>query len=396
MSRVFSFERDPYLQVLEVQVRQVDRVDDCSVALLDDTVLYPEGGGQPADRGRLGAVAVVDVQRREGEVLHFLESSVEPGPHQLVLDWARRFDHMQQHTAQHLISRIALDRFGWATKSFHLGPESSDIELTTPPPSSTDLQGLEDAVCDLIAENRPVSCRRVTPQEYSELEVRSRGLPADHRGDVRLVEIEGVDLNTCGGTHVRATAELGVVKLLGAEPLRGGCRLYWLAGLRVRTRLAESNERSAGLRRLFDAGDHELLEVAGKRLEQMADLNRKVRRLENSVAASAARELLDQPESVVEAHLSDLGAGVLRTVARIFSEESAKGLALLTTTENEQTFFALAAGQNRGIDLKILGAQVADIFEGRGGCNRRVFQGKVRSLAKRDLAFSLIRAAVER
>ena len=201
------------------------RDDGRPYAVLDDTVLYPEGGGQPADRGRLGAVAVVDVQRVEGEIRHFLEAPVELGAAVLELDWRRRHDHMQQHTAQHLLSALALERFGWATRSFHLGAETSDIEL--------DAAGAVRRAISRRSRTRrrprsPPAGRSPRagsrPRSTPSLDVRSRGLPAGHTGDIRLVEIEGVDLNTCGGTHLRSTAEIEAVKLLRAEPLRGGCR----------------------------------------------------------------------------------------------------------------------------------------------------------------------------
>jgi Ser-tRNA(Ala) deacylase AlaX len=390
MSQIYAFERDPYARELAVEVQRTDWMGDRPIAVLDDTILFPEGGGQPADRGRLGSVEVVDVQRKEGEVLHFLESPVDRGPGQLSLDWARRFDHMQQHSAQHLISRAALDRFGWATKSFHLGPEWSDIELGTAPLTVSDLRVLEDMVCDLIGENRTISCRRVSVEELADLEVRSRGLPADHRGDIRLVEIEGVDLNTCGGTHVRSTAEIGIVKLLRAEPLRGGCRLYWLAGQRVRDRFVEYQGRNDALRSLFDASDNDLLEVAAKKLKRLTDLKRQNRHLEERLATVIAKEIVRDTEPIVEAHLGDLSAAGIRLVAQIFSEQSAHGCAFLTTEDDGQAFFALAVGPESGADLSNLGKQVAEILEGRGGGSRSVFQGKAGSLVRRDEAVALI------
>jgi len=173
-----SYERDPYLRKLAVRVLRSGVEDGRFWALLDDTVCYPEGGGQPADCGRLAGVAVLDVQRVEGEVTHFLAAEVAEGEALLELDWSRRFDHMQQHTAQHLLSAIALSRWGWATRSFHIGTARCDIELDVAEPSADDLLDLEEAVVAEIRAARPVRCRRVSEAEYAALEVRSRGLPA--------------------------------------------------------------------------------------------------------------------------------------------------------------------------------------------------------------------------
>lgn len=220
-----AYERDPRRRELDAEVIAVGEESGRPWARLADTVLYPEGGGQPADHGWLGDVAVEDVQKRGGEVVHYLASAVSPGRATLRLDWARRFDHMQQHTAQHLLSAVAADRFGWETTSFHLGAQTCDVELAAGALPAEQVSELEEAIAVEVRAARPVTTRRVSPEAMAGLAVRSRGLPAGHVGDVRLVEIAGIDLNTCGGTHLASTAEIECVKLLRSEPMRGGVRL---------------------------------------------------------------------------------------------------------------------------------------------------------------------------
>src|SRR5664280_1407985 len=234
MDRIPAYERDPYMKELTTEIVETGVEGGVPFAVLAETVLYPEGGGQPADRGWLGGVEVTDVQRREATIRHFLARPVEAGPVTVRLDWVRRFDHMQQHTGQHLLTAVAADRFGWPTTAFHLG-ERRDPELDVADP----------------------------------LAVRTRGLPASHQGDVRLVGIAGTDLNTCGGTHVRSTAEIEVIKLLGAEPMRGGTRLTFVAGGRVRARLGTHEALNARLRAALGAPDEEIAAVAEAKLEQL-------------------------------------------------------------------------------------------------------------------------------
>src|ERR1044072_7336430 len=202
-----AYERDPRLRELEGDARAVRGESGRPGARLSDTVLSPGGGGAPAARGWLGEIAVEEVQRRGGEVFHVLASAASPGRATVRLDWARGFDHMQQHTAQHLLSAIAADRFGWETTSFHLGAETCGGELAASELAADRVAELEDAVPAEVRAARPVTTRRVTPDSLAGLAVRSRGLPAGHTGDVRLVEIAGIDLNTCGGTHLAPTAE---------------------------------------------------------------------------------------------------------------------------------------------------------------------------------------------
>ena len=229
-----AYEREPYRTTLDTSILETGDEEGRPYAILGDTILFPEGGGQPPDHGFLNDVEVLDVQKTGGEVRHYVAAPVAPGPVKVRLDWDRRFDLMQQHTGQHLLSAVAEDRFGWPTTAFHLGPEVCDVELDVRAPSPADLEALGDAIAAEIRAARAVRPRRVTLDELRALPVRTRGLPEGHAGDVRLVEIEGVDLNTCGGTHLSSTAEIEVVALLSAEPLRGGTRLSFVAGRRAR------------------------------------------------------------------------------------------------------------------------------------------------------------------
>ncbi len=255
MSAVPAYERDPRRTELLTEVVATGTDEGRPFALLADTILYPEGGGQPSDRGVLGETPVLDVRSGPDGIRHYLAAPVAEGPVRLRLDWDRRFDHMQQHTAQHLLTAVAQDRFRWETTAFHLGERVSDIELKAPKLPPEGLRALEDAVAAEIRAARPVTARRVPPEEVARLPVRTRGLPEGHVGDVRLVEIEGLDLNTCGGTHLASTAEIELVALVSTEAIRGGTRLFFAAGGRARRRLAAHEERNAALRKLLGAPD---------------------------------------------------------------------------------------------------------------------------------------------
>ena len=303
------------------------------------------------------------------------------------LDWDRRFDHMQQHTGQHLLSAIAQDGFGWPTTAFHLGPEVSDVELEARALSAADLTALEDAVAAEIRAARAVCPRRVTFDEFRALPVRTRGLPEDHTGDVRLVEIVGVDLNTCGGTHLSNTAEIEAVALLSTEPLRGGTRLFFAAGRRARRRLARHEERSAALRALLGAPDAGLAGAAKAKLEQLADAQRALRRADEDLAAAASGAALASGERVVRAHFDGRDMAFVQTVARRFSEKAGPRAAFLTATRDGQHFFALGVGEGFG-DAQALGREIASLLGGKGGGAGRVFQGKAPGLLAADRALA--------
>jgi alanyl-tRNA synthetase len=391
-ARLLAYERDPSLTELEARVVEAGREGERDFAVLDDTVFYPEGGGQPADKGTINGVEVTDVQKRGGEVRHYVASPLAPGPAALRLDAARRFDHMQQHTGQHLLSAVAEDRFGWRTTAFHLGASVCDVELDVPAISAAERRALEEAVAAEIRAARPVHVRRVALEEMADLPVRTRGLPEGHAGDVRHVEIEGVDLNTCGGTHLRSTAEIESVALLSSERVRGGTRLFFVCGGRVRRRLAEDEERNASLRALFGAADAELASVAGAKLEQLASSERSVKKLEEELAASLADSLAAEGGAVLERHLEGRDLAFLQQVARRVSSRARRTLLFLTGSKDGAHAFVLSAGEDLAVDVAALGREVAGFLGGRGGGSGRVFQGKAASFDARERAVDALRS----
>lgn len=395
MSELFSFENEPYRRQLDVEVLVIGQQDGRLYAVLDDTLLFPEGGGQPADHGFLSgpvasSVAVDDVQKVDGEVRHFFSGDLQLGDASLEIDWDRRFDHMQQHTAQHLLTAIAADRFGWKTTSFHLRAEVCDIELAVESLDGGQLHELEEAVMAEVRAARGVTTRRVAKEALEGLDLRTRGLPSDHRGDVRLVEIEGLDLNNCGGTHLRSTAEIEGVKLLAAETCRGGIRLLWIAGQRLRRRVASHELRNRQLRQLLGAADDELVDIAGLKLEQLKQAEKDLASLRGELGDLRLADLLAQSGPWVSAHYDGVDMPFLQRLARGFLPAAAGRCLFLTASDPAGHCFVLARGENNDLDLQPLGRRVAELLEGRGGGRGTLFQGKAASMARRDEALEIL------
>ena len=387
------YERDPRAVGLDTRVLRAWGASGGAWAVLEDTLFYPEGGGQPCDRGAINGVEVLEVVKVQGEVRHRLAAPLAEGPAACRLDWFRRFDHMQQHTGQHLLTALAQDRFGWATTAFHLGPAVSDIELAVPLLTPADLGALEEAVAAEIRAARPVQARWVDAEGYGQAPVRSRGLPEGHAGDIRLVEIQGVDLNTCGGTHLAHTGELEALALLGTEPLRGGTRLWFVAGGRVRRRLAEHEARSAAFRTLLGAPDAELVPALQGRLDQAQQAERRLRRAEEALSEAAAAALARDPGPLAEAHLGERDMGFLQRVARQALEAAPHLAVFLTAEAGGQGIFLLAAGPEAPLEVPAAGRRVADLLGAKGGGSGRTFQGKAPDLARRTEALASLRRA---
>ncbi|MDR3685249.1 MAG: alanyl-tRNA editing protein [Geothrix sp.] len=387
-----AYERDPYATTLETRILKGGEEKGCPFVVLEDTVFYPEGGGQPCDLGTVNGVAVLDVQKRQGELRHLLGAALPEGPASLKLDWARRFDHMQQHTGQHLLTAVAQDRFQWETTAFHLGPQVCDIELSAHAISLREMAQLEEAVASEIRAHHEISARWVSPGAYGQEPVRSRGLPEGHTGDIRLVQIAGVDLNTCGGTHLRHSGEIEVLKLLGTEAIRGGTRLFYVAGGRARLRLGAHENRSAALRALLGAPDEELVSALQIKLDQLLALERRSRKLEEDLAEYQAAALAARPGALVEAHLEHRDMAFLQKLARgILGLDPAKAV-FLTAEAGGQGIFLLSAGEGSPLDVPAAGKALAAVLGAKGGGAGKTFQGKAPSLAARAEALARLQA----
>ena len=419
-----AYEVDPYLRRLETELLSLGTDERGVYAVLADTILYPEGGGQPADHGTLvpGAGAappggalwrVVDVRRVGGETRHYLNGGGEPagqptlsmtasgqeangtetpspGPIVLELDWARRYDHMQQHSAQHLLSAVAEDEYHWPTTSFHLGAEVSDVELDVPALQDAQIVALEDQLAIHVRAGRPLLQSYVNIEAGVPGGVRSRGLPDGHSGPLRLIEIEGVDVCACGGTHLRSTAEMEAVKLLHSEPMRGGTRLYFVAGARTRRRLGAGEERLRELRGVLGVPESELADAARARIEQSTSLARALQARELALSEAHARRLAALAEPVAG---DSLDTALVALVAQAATRLDGRGL-VLVAADSESGPFALGAGMQCTADVQKAGGLVAGVLDGRGGGSGRLYTGRADRLHKLPEALDLLRHAV--
>lgn len=383
----------PYRRAIDTEVLETREVSDGGgrQVRLAETVFYAEGGGQPADTGTIDGAAVRDVQRdEEGRIWHLLAAESAPpeeGAEVAVeIDWARRFDHMQQHTAQHLITAIADDEFELPTVSFHLGEDYSSIDLDVGRLSRKKLRALEHRVNEEIRAARPVGFRQVAPEEYDELDLRSRGLPDDHSGAVRLVEIEGLDLNTCGGTHVSNTAQLQSIKLIGAESTRERVRLSYLAGGRVLQRLGICLRREGELNEVLSCGPDEHVEAVERVMQDAQAAGQQLRGLREELAELLALRLADGSERVVELHRDEPDFEFLNAIARRTLEADVEGekVVFLTAAEpgEQRAGIFLVAGPGELVDE--VGVGVAERLEGRGGGPPGIYQGKAERLDRRE------------
>jgi alanyl-tRNA synthetase len=335
--------------------------------LLDRTAFYPTSGGQPNDLGKLGEARVLDVRDDGEDVVHIVDEELRPGAVDGCVEWGRRFDHMQQHTGQHLLSAIFQERFGLPTVSFHLGAELSTIDLHGPEPSADALLGAQRAANAVIFEDRPVTVRYGTADQLAQRGVRKE---VDREGILRAIEIEAVDLQPCGGTHVKSTGQIGMVLVRRCTKIRQDWRVEFAAGARadrvasndfrlLRTigeRLSCSpDEAQAAIERLTDERDasHKNLRIAWQQLaEDRAQL-----------LLASAEQGKDGALCVV-AVLREESAELLLPLATELAKKE-KTVALLAHEPSGQLVFAQSPGKSA--DLGAILKQVFATIPGKGG-----------------------------
>jgi Ser-tRNA(Ala) deacylase AlaX len=378
MEKHMAYQADPSAKSLATNVLRVFEENGRCCAILEDSIFFPEGGGQPGDLGRVGSANLLEVAWRQGEAVHVCDSTLEGGPIVLTLDWARRYDHMQQHTGQHLLTAVARARFGWATLAFHLGPDLCDIELDAPMITPQQRLELEDAAIEEIVAGRSVSARWVTREDFDKLSARSRGLPEGHDGDVRLVEIDGLDINACGGTHLASTSELECVKLIGTESIRGGTRLFFVFGKRLRNRLEAHEQRAHQLRTILGRPDDALVAAVEQRIAHEKELDRAQRLSDGELAAAYAKLALPQVAGgvLISRHFENKDADFLQKFSRALLDADNSRLVFATAEKGGASFFSLAAGSACQADVPALGRQAAALLGGKGGGSGKQFQGK--------------------
>src|SRR3954468_15265654 len=285
--------RDPYLSSFRAHLLEVRDLDGKPAAVLDQSAFYPEGGGQPGDRGTLGAAQILDTQERGGEVLHVLDPPLQPGEYEARVDWSRRFDHMQQHHGQHLLS-AAFDKLGAPTVSFHLGERTCTIDLDAPL-GRVDAGKAEALANESVWRNLPVVARDFTGEERAKLALRKEPVKED-----RVVLVEGVYASPCGGTHPARTGDVGCVAILRVQKWgEGKARVEFACGARVVRLLHEAAGAVAAAAEALKAAPADLAQAAARVAAESQARRKSADALLEELAAIEAARLRAQGSPVV-------------------------------------------------------------------------------------------------
>lgn len=368
--------------------------------LFDDTILFPEGGGQPEDLGCLNNnISVLHVQREGDKAVHFTNAPLDLGtPVHMKVNWDRRWDHMQQHSGQHLITAVIESIMGHKTLSWCLGvgiDSKCFIELDSSEVSPERLQEAEIECNKVIMEARPVNVRIIERDSDEFALVRSRGLPSGSVGPIRVIDMTGVDVNMCCGTHVSNLSHLQCVKLLHTEQKGTSSTLiYFMVGGRICHQLGRMHNAERDFNKLLSCGPAEHLhqiEKISKKQRADAKLHKMYLR---EIAELTVKNHLSSPavvEPVFVLHRDDADHEFMSVICNMLLPHK---LALLLTGGGKKGQGTFLMSSNDEKLVSILGPQVSDILEGKGGGKGTRYQGKAQKIENHQIAFELIKKSI--
>jgi len=369
---------DPFLRAFSARVVSCEAVKGGFAVVLDETAFYPEGGGQSADHGTLGMVNVLDVHEKDGEIVHLCDGAFEVGETvRGEIDWARRFDHMQQHSGEHICSGLICARFGCDNVGFHMGADVVTIDFNADI-AWDDLMEIERRANEYICEDHPIDVNFYRGAALDAVEYRSKK-PLD--GDVRIVAFPGADCCACCGTHVARSGQVGVVKFLSCQKFREGVRIELLCGARAYRYLSATWEQNLRVAQSLSAKPTESARAVERMEAELGALKLRAARLEGEVfAAVAARHA---------------NAGDVLLFEEDMSPESVRKLcdAVMNACGGRCAVFAgadgawkYAVGQVDG-DLRALVKEMNAALNGRGGGKPFFAQGSASAARKEIEAF---------
>lgn len=361
------YEADPYCARFSARVLSCVKGKAGWEVALDQTAFYPEGGGQPGDWGRLDGALVTDTRQREGTVVHLCDRPLPEG--QTVtgeIDWPRRFDHMQQHSGEHIVSGMICARYGCDNVGFHLGKETVTIDFNYPIPPE-DLPELQRAANAYIWEDHPVEIALLEGEALARAVYRSK---KEIPGAVRLVAFPGADRCACCGTHVRSSGQVGLAALLSCQRFREGVRIELLCGKRAMDYLAGAEAQNAAVSRLLSAKPLETQGAVSRLLQELEKQKARAAALEEEKLDRLVRSLAGAEQALL------LAEGLSPDGVRRLCDKglAACGLCAVFSPAEEGYHYALGA---RSEDLRPLAKELNAALSGRGGGKPGFIQGRV-------------------
>ncbi len=378
---------DAYKQDFTTKVIKQDYDKDGNLyVILNETAFYPTGGGQPHDTGTLNGIAVLGVEEVDEEIRHFIAEQLHTEEVEGKINWERRFDHMQQHAAQHILSAAFWDYFNIPTIGFHLGKETVTIDLETENLHAETVKKAVQIANKIVFENHPILIKWMNLEEAKTLPLRKKPTMTEN---IRVVIIENFDYNGCGGTHPKRTGEVGPIQVLGWERNKGGIRLTFIAGWRTLKLMGQQQQIMKDVSKQLNSSEADIPAKVAQLLTSQKENEKAMQTMTEKLLYTEANELLQQPTKI--------HAGIL--ISKVFTNRSMQEIAKLSAIITEQqehaiTYFVienedklqciLACGKTVTLDMNALLKEALPTIEGKGGGNKKSARGGGKAMMSGD------------
>ncbi|MDT3495082.1 DHHA1 domain-containing protein [Bacillus toyonensis] len=354
--------------------------------VLNETAFYPTGGGQPYDTGTLNGTLVTNVEEVNGEIRHFIAEQLETEEVEGKINWERRFDNMQQHAAQHILSAAFWDHFNIPTIGFHLGKETVTIDLETENLPAETIEKAVQIANNIVFENHPIRIQWMNLEEAKTLPLRKEPTLTEN---IRVVIIENFDYNGCGGTHPRRTGEVGLIQVLNWERNKGGIRLTFIAGWRTLKLMGQQQQIMKDVSKQLNSSETDIPAKVAQLLISQKENEKAIQTMNEKLLLAEANELLQQP--------AEIHAGLL--ISKVFINRSMQEVAKLSAIITEQqehaiTYFIienddklqciLACGKTVTLNMNALLKDALPAIEGKGGGNKKSARGGGKAIMNGD------------
>ena len=372
MKELFYYQ-DSMMKEFTADVVTTGTDENGAYVVLSNTAFYPTGGGQPNDTGWLNGIEVVNVEKVDEEIRHYIKEDVAiNGAVEGKLNWVRRFDHMQQHTGQHILTAAFVELFDYQTVSFHLGSELVAIDLNIAEVTAEQLAEAEKRANDIVLENRPIETTWVTKDDLAQYNLR-KDVTVDE--DIRLVIIPDYDYNGCGGTHPTSTGQVQMIKIMEIEKMKSNIRVHFVCGDRVREQLAMRKNVLTDVARQLSVPEKDASAALTKLMTTAKQTEKSLAEARDALLGYEAKELAHTGEAVVGRVFENRTIQELQKLARFITTENADVTALLVANNEDKLQFVAARGANVELSMKSVSAAALPIINGKGGGNDALVQG---------------------
>ncbi|TFZ40039.1 hypothetical protein E4100_05925 [Soehngenia longivitae] len=371
---------NPYLTNIDASVTEKYLKDGKCYLKLDKTIFYPNfSGGQPRDYGYINDIEVIDVYEDDTDIVHVLNRNIDNLDVKLSIDFERRFDHMQQHTSQHILSAAFYKIFNWQTESFHMGNEYSTIDLSAKDINENEIQKAEILANKIIQSNFKVSFYLVDKDGVKNMLIR-KNVPIEK--NIRIVEIEGLDYSICAGTHVSSTGEIGLVKIIGFEKNKSMIRIKFIAGQRALNHYLKMYSIINNIRKNFSTNEYNLTNKVNEVLEYNKSLEKHNRKLKNKIVELKTFELISKVKKInnykfIIESFSDEDSIYVDSIRRNISNSHDDIFQIYTLESPNGMLFTISKPKLLKIDMKNVFDELSQIYEIKGGGSNDIIQGNL-------------------